>query len=161
MSDHDAELGAIEDAARALLPELSRRLRDLGLGEIEVRRGWLRLKVTARRDRANRVTAAAPAAATAEPGTPGGDAATASDATPARDAIVSPAVGIFVYADGLGPGIDVAGGQAVGHVDMLGVPHDVRAPHAGRVVSLVAESGEPVEYGQLLVEVEPSEVGRR
>ena len=40
---------------------------------------------------------------------------------------------------------------------MLGVRHDVRAPRSGTVSHLVAESGEPVEYGQVLVELEPGE----
>jgi biotin carboxyl carrier protein len=71
--------------------------------------------------------------------------------------VVSPAVGFFVYADGLGPGLDVTKGDAVGHVEMLGVKHDVRAPRAGTVRHLVAESGEAVEYGQTVVEIEPAE----
>ena len=71
--------------------------------------------------------------------------------------VTSPAVGFFAYADGLGPGLAVDKGDALGHVEMLGVRHDVRAPRSGSVRHLVTEAGEPVEYGQLLIELEPVE----
>ena len=58
---------------------------------------------------------------------------------------------------GLGPGLPVDKGDALGHVEMLGVRHDVRAPRSGTVRNLVTEAGEPVEYGQLLIELEPAE----
>ena len=69
---------------------------------------------------------------------------------------VMPTGGFFVYADGLGPGLAVTKGDAIGHVEMLGVRHDVRAPRGGTVRHLVAESGEAVEYGQVVVEIEPA-----
>ena len=72
-------------------------------------------------------------------------------------AVTSPAVGFFAYSDGLGPGLPVQKGDALGWVEMLGVRHDVRAPRGGTVRNLVSESGEPVEYGQLLIELEPAE----
>ena len=74
--------------------------------------------------------------------------------------VASPAVGFFVYADGLGPGLEVAKGDELGHVEMLGVRHDVRAPRGGTVRHLVAESGEAVEYGQVVLELEAAEAGR-
>ncbi len=70
------------------------------------------------------------------------------------DPITSPAVGHFMYADGLGPGLAVSAGMEIGFVEMLGIRHEVRAPGDGVVRHLVAESGEPVEYGQLLVEID-------
>ena len=68
--------------------------------------------------------------------------------------MASPAVGFFVYAEGLGPGQEVQKGDPLGWVEMLGVRHDVRAPRAATVRGLPAESGEAVEYGQPLVELE-------
>ena len=73
---------------------------------------------------------------------------------PRRHPVPSPAVGFFVYADGLGPGQEVNKGDPLGWVEMLGVRHDVRAPRGGTVRGLPAESGEAVEYGQPLVEME-------
>lgn len=155
MSDHD-DLAAIERAARDLVPQLTQRLAEQGLGEIEVRHDDVRVRVAA-------APASAPpspmaAAATSAPGAGGsqpvGPGAPAPASGPRRHPVGAPAVGHFVYADGLGPGQEVAKGDALGWVEMLGVRHDVRAPRSGTVRGLPAESGEAVEYGQPLVEIE-------
>lgn len=147
------DLDEITSAAERLVPELAERLRRHGLGEIEVRHGDLRLRVAGSPDR----TPAAPDAAAPSPEA-AEQAATPAPAdvapTAAQIEVASPAVGFFVYADALGPGLEVAKGDAIGHVEMLGVRHDVRAPRGGVVRSLVAESGEAVEYGQVVVELE-------
>jgi acetyl-CoA carboxylase biotin carboxyl carrier protein len=161
VTEYDADLDAIEEAARSLVPELSRRVNELGLGELEVRRGSMRLKVGARQGGARTVDAALPTANASGTAADSARPAAGEDDGPSTEPVVSPAVGIFVYADGLGRGTDVTPGQTVGHVDMLGVRHDVRAQRAGRVASLVSESGEPVEYGQLLLEIEADEVARK
>ena len=155
MTDNEATLDAIARAASELVPELSERLRRYGLGEIEIASGDLRLRVSA--------TAPGPTAPSA--GAPGAQVDAAAQLPAATDGsapapaqtavgVTSPAVGFFVYADGLGPGLEVRKGDALGHVEMLGVRHDVRAPRAGTVAHLVAETGEAVEYGQLVVELE-------
>ena len=152
MTDTDHALDAITRAADTLVPELRERLTRHGLGEIEVRHGDLRLRVAGTPDPAAPIPAAgAPTAAGAPPAMP---------AAPAALGVTSPAVGFFVYADGLGPGQAVAKGDALGHVEMLGVRHDVRAPRSGTVRNLVAETGEAVEYGQVVVELEPAEAAR-
>ncbi len=83
-----------------------------------------------------------------------GTDATAAPTAPPSVGVASPAVGFFVYADGLGPGLAVEKGDALGQVEMLGIRHDVRAPRRGTVRHLVAESGEAVEYGQVVLELE-------
>jgi acetyl-CoA carboxylase biotin carboxyl carrier protein len=88
------------------------------------------------------------------------DAAGRPEAAAQSVAVPSPAVGFFVYAEALGPGQAVEKGEALGHVEMLGVRHDVRAPRAGTVRNLVAETGEAVEYGQVVVELEPAASAR-
>lgn len=157
MSDHD-DLARIEQAARELIPALTERLTAHGLGELEVRHGELRVRVAA-----TGATAAAPARSPAvsasaspvsQPLGPGTLAAASASSNSRRHPVASPAVGFFVYADGLGPGLDVEKGDALGWVEMLGVRHDVRAPRSGTVRGLPAESGEAVEYGQPLVEME-------
>ena len=146
-AEHPAE--AISAVADELVPQLAERLRRHGLGEIEVRRGDLRLRISA-------APGAPVSHASASQQTSGAPRAPASAAAPepAPVGIASPAVGFFVYADGLGPGLALAKGDSVGHVEMLGVRHDVRAPRGGMVRNLVAESGEAVEYGQVVVELE-------
>jgi acetyl-CoA carboxylase biotin carboxyl carrier protein len=150
----DDALRAIERAAADLVPQLSERLRRHGLGEIEIRQGALRLRVAAPH---GTVEHEAPARADVAPGAP---VAPSSATTSDVDGIRAPAVGFFVYADGLGPGLAVEKGDAVGWVEMLGVRHDVRAPRRGTVRNLVAESGEPVEYGQVVVELGTAEASR-
>jgi acetyl-CoA carboxylase biotin carboxyl carrier protein len=158
MTDTDRALDAVARAASDLLPELTERLARHGLGEIEVADGELRLRVAASRigpSPAATPDGAEPAAlAAAQP--PAQQAA----ADPVTLAVTSPAVGFFIYADGLGPGLAVHKGDQVGHVEMLGVRHDVRVPRGGTVRNLVAESGEAVEYGQVVVELEPAEASR-
>lgn len=160
MTDHDEELAQIARAANELVPELTERLRTSGLGELEVRYGSLRVRVAAAPDPSRpapggpRVVAsgAAQAAPSSEP--TAGPAAAGARTT---HGVTSPAVGFFAYADGLGPGLGVDKGDALGHVEMLGVRHDVRAPRSGTVRNLVTEAGDPVEYGQVLIELEPVE----
>lgn len=160
MTDTDHALDAIAHAADELLPQLTERLARHGLGELEVTDGDLRLRVRGGSGVPQPLPAADPPASgpmALEPPSAGRDSAPSE---PASVPVASPAVGFFVYAEGLGPGLDVASGDALGHVEMLGVRHDVRAPRAGTVRSLVAESGEAVEYGQVVVELEPVGEGR-
>lgn len=159
MSDPADELAGIEAAIRDLIPELSERLTRHALGEIEVRRGELRVRVVA-----------PPQAGQTEPAAPAPEEVTVVAAgSPAltqpaplsqgegREAVSSPAVGYFVFGDGLGPGLEVQTGDPLGYVEVLGVRHDVRAPRAGVVRNLVTETGEAVEYGQLLIELEAAD----
>ena len=156
MSDSRDELQAIEIVATGLIQALSERLERHGLGEIEVRRGDLRVRVAApagapaSQPVSGHATQAGPPGSTAHHA-PGG----VSHAAPSPPhGVTSPAVGYFAYIDGLGPGLSVEKGDPLGYVDVLGVRHDVRAPRSGIVRGLVTEAGEAVEYGQLLIELE-------
>ena len=163
MSDHDAELEQISRAANEIVPELTERLKRQGLGELEVRLGTLRVRVAGAPDPTRpvpggpRIVASSIAHASSARAAGGEPSAAPAVATSTTHGVTSPAVGFFAYADGLGPGLSVDKGDALGHVEMLGVRHDVRAPRSGTVRNLVTEAGEPVEYGQLLIELEPAE----
>ncbi len=158
MTDSDHALDAISAAAAELLPQLAERLHRHGLAEIEVARGDLRLRVSAATPSGGTSPAGAVASAAASATRPAPAEATSQrgDSSPGVG-VASPAVGFFVYASGLGPGLEVAKGDPLGHVEMLGVRHDVRAPRGGTVRHLVAESGEAVEYGQVVLELEAVE----
>jgi biotin carboxyl carrier protein len=158
MTDSEAPLDQVERAASEIIPSLTERLNRYGLGELEIREGSLRVRVA--KARAPEVTAAGRPVAQTSVGivpTQSGPATAISPTAPTHQGISSPAVGFFVYADGLGPGLSVDKGDELGHVEMLGVRHDVRAPRRGTVRNLVTEAGEAVEYGQLLIELEPGE----
>jgi biotin carboxyl carrier protein len=160
MSDPDDELRSVEEAVAELIPALTERLLEHSLGEIEVRRGALRVRVaaagtpgaTADARRTVPAVAEPEAAQAAEPAHVGG--VHQAHQRPDPHGVTSPAVGYFAYIDGLGPGLEVQKGDPLGYVDVLGVRHDVRAPRSGVVRSLVTEGGEAVEYGQLLMELE-------
>ncbi len=153
-------LEAIRRAASTLLPELTRRLTEHRLGELEVQHGDVRIRVRASASSGSAQRSHAAGAGDAVPtGQPGIGATAGADGEtpptqPASASVVSPAVGIFIYGQGLGPGLDVSAGDQLGHVEMLGVQYEVRAPESGRVTHLVAETGEAVEYGQVLIELQ-------
>ncbi|MEP6807542.1 MAG: biotin/lipoyl-containing protein [Chloroflexota bacterium] len=153
MTDERDPLEQIERAAAELIPQLTERLAQHGLGEIEVRHGDLRVRVA----RAIEQPAAAPGRAVPAQHAVPTDRVGVVPSGPSAQGVTSPAVGFFVYADGLGPGLPVDKGDELGHVEMLGVRHDVRAPRGGTVRNLVTETGEAVEYGQLLIEMEAAE----
>jgi len=158
MTDAEDQVAAIARAANDLVPQLTDRLVRLGLGEIEVSSGDLRLRVA-------RATGVSGVSANVEQGgQPVSVVAPAVSPALAGGSpsigVASPAVGFFVYADGLGPGLAVDKGDALGQVEMLGIRHDVRAPRRGTIRHLVAESGEAVEYGQVVVELEAQEMIR-
>lgn len=152
-----SEADPLEQVARAaseLVPQLAERLAQLGLGEIEVRQGDLRVRAKKALDG---VPAPAAAKASAVHHAPASDRVAVMAAGPSAHGVTSPAVGFFVHAEGLEPGRPVDKGDELGHVEMLGVRHDVRAPRRGTVRSLVTEAGQAVEYGQLLIELEAAE----
>lgn len=72
-----------------------------------------------------------------------------------RPFAVSPAVGYYVPKDGLMVGHPVRAGDLLGHVDVLGVRHDLVSPIDGVVARVLAEPGQAVEYGQELVRLDP------
>ena len=161
MTDTDPTFASISRAADDLVPALSERLARHGLAEIEVTLGDLRLRVVRSGPPAGSGGTAAQAAAAAGSSPSAPPISVSSAPSPSTVGVTSPAVGFFVYAEGLGPGQEVAKGDALGHVEMLGVRHDVRAPRGGTVRHLVAETGEAVEYGQVVVELEGAEAALR
>jgi acetyl-CoA carboxylase biotin carboxyl carrier protein len=156
MSDVAEQAQDVAREAAALVPGLTERLNRHGLGEIEVRRGDLRIRVVADGAAGSGSATAGVDVTVSRDGVGVSDAQLASAPL---DPITSPAVGYFLYADGLGPGLPVTAGTEIGFVEMLGIRHEVRATADGVVRHLVAESGEPVEYGQLLVELDRAEGG--
>ena len=155
MTDPREALDAIARAANDLVPQLTERLVRHGLGEIEVSSGDLRLRVARAAAPVRGVEQTARSGAATTPAPP-----PAASLLAASVGVASPAVGFFVYAEGLGPGLAVEKGDPLGQVEMLGIRHDVRAPRRGTVRHLVAESGEAVEYGQVVLELEAPEMTR-
>jgi acetyl-CoA carboxylase biotin carboxyl carrier protein len=79
-----------------------------------------------------------------------------------RHVVVTAAlVGIFhTWSKPKGPAAILVGdrvlpGQTIASIETLGLLNEVEAPCAGTIVSIEAQDGQPVEYGQPLIVIEP------
>ena len=99
---------------------------------------------------------APPGAASPVPGPTTGPAESRrrDDADLHRIVATSPAVGIFRPRTQAGSGAKVRSGDAIGVVDVLGIPQEIVAPTDGVVGETLVEAGEAVEYGQELIVIE-------
>ena len=86
------------------------------------------------------------------------------DAAPeGRQSITAPLVGTFYRAasPGAEPFVEVGdiidAGQVVGIVEAMKLMNEVQATSGGKVVRIVAENGQPVEYEQELMQIEPAD----
>jgi acetyl-CoA carboxylase biotin carboxyl carrier protein len=74
-----------------------------------------------------------------------------------RTEVVAPCVGVFRSPKKpLSLGDQVKARQLVGSVESLRVPNEVYAPFDGRVVEMPVVEGQGVEWGQVLLVLEPS-----
>jgi biotin carboxyl carrier protein len=78
----------------------------------------------------------------------------ATATAPKRAVATSPAVGFFRPRTDLAVGARLRAGDLLGTVDVLGVPHELVAPRGGVLGASLVASGEPVEYGQPVIEIE-------
>jgi|SRR5690625_1198729 len=136
------------------LRRLASILEDTGLTEIEVEAGDHRIRVAkaAGAAQAMSLPVAAPAGAPT--------AATAAGLAEHEFAVTSPMVGTAYRAPEPGakpfvqPGDSVAEGQTLMIIEAMKVMNALPAPRAGRVVRLLVEDGEPVEFGEPLLILE-------
>jgi acetyl-CoA carboxylase biotin carboxyl carrier protein len=91
------------------------------------------------------------------------DPVVAPPPAPAGHPMTAPLVGTFYHAPEPGAppfvavGDIVQAGQQIGIVEAMKLMNPIEANRAGRVVEVLAGDGEPVEYGQPLVLLEPAE----
>lgn len=154
MAHESRDRATIARLAEEVLPTLIERLTRSDLGELEVREdGW---RVRLRRPLENGTAAVQPARAT--PAAHGAALAHAPSLGAPREAgrgmVSSPAVGYFTPRAGLEAGSAVRSGDVVGHVDVLGVRHEVAAEAGGTLRGFEVEAGQAVEYGQAIARVE-------
>ena len=139
--------------------KLAELLNETGLGEIEVERGDLRVRVARGGGYEPYPMLHAPAPATAAPA-PAPVSTAPAPAEPRGDAVKSPMVGtVYLQASpGSEPfvraGSQVAAGQTVLIIEAMKTMNPVPAPKAGRIVEILVEDGQPVEYGQPLIVIE-------
>jgi acetyl-CoA carboxylase biotin carboxyl carrier protein len=158
--------GRIGGRRPALAPDaeviraLAGLLSETGLTEIEYAIGDHRIRVArvvggGPEPIANGHAAAPPVA---EPGAPAEGPAINGAAHPGT--VTSPIVGIAYLAPEPGAppfvriGDNVSEGQTLLIIEAMKVMNQIRAPRAGRVIRILAEDGEPVEYGAALMLIE-------
>jgi acetyl-CoA carboxylase biotin carboxyl carrier protein len=130
------------------LPELLEVLLDSDVRELDVQEGELRVRVRRRPVRA--ADAEASVQFRKEE---------LVRSVPSTFEVVSPIVGTFYRAAKAGDlplvteGSRVTEDSIVGIVEALQMPTEVEAGVAGSVISILAADGQPVEFGQALVEV--------
>ncbi len=151
-----AAKGKDDPADLEMVRKLADLLNETGLGEIEIERGELRVRVARGGSYepypmiggAAPVQQAAPAPATPAPAQSRGDA------------VKSPMVGTAYLQPNpdaeafIRPGAQVAAGQTLLIIEAMKTMNPVPAPKAGRVVEILVEDGQPVEFGQPLVVIE-------
>ncbi|MGV2065063.1 acetyl-CoA carboxylase biotin carboxyl carrier protein [Agrobacterium sp. 22-226-1] len=154
---------------KELIRELANILNDTDLSEIEVEQEDLRIRVSRAAPAPATVYAAAPAAYAPAPAAPAAaptiaaPAAPAAAAAPARNpanTVSSPMVGTVYLspAPGARPFIEVGAtvkeGQTILIVEAMKTMNQIPAPKSGKVVEIVVNDAQPVEYGEALVVIE-------
>ncbi len=141
--------------------ELARLLEETGLAEIEVENAGRRLRVV----RGHGATFPLPQAAVHPPetATVPHPPDTAAD-TVGEGAVRSPMVGTAYLAAEPGAASFVAVGDRIEEgetlliVEAMKVMNPIRAPHGGIVTQILVSDGRPVEYGQVLMVIDPAHV---
>ena len=158
--------GAVLGAARlAEIRQLIRLVQRTGIGELEVSSGDRTVRIAAQsRLPANVSFAPAAVAAPAEKprAAAEGAASAAGSGTETLAAIVSPMVGTFYRAPApdADPYVEVGDlvevGQTVCIVEAMKLMNEIESEFRGRVVKILVENAQPVEFGQKLFLIEPA-----
>ena len=151
---------------KELIRELANILNDTDLSEIEVEQEDLRIRVSRAAPVPATVYAAAPAAYAPAAAAPAAGPAVAAPAAPAATArnpantVSSPMVGTVYLspAPGARPFIEVGAtvkeGQTILIVEAMKTMNQIPAPKSGKVVEIIVNDSQPVEYGEALVVIE-------
>jgi acetyl-CoA carboxylase biotin carboxyl carrier protein len=139
--------------------ELIKTLDGSTVGELELREAGTEIII---RRRPDMMLVAAPtqAVSAAQPLVLGGTKPTAVSEDRSQ-AVVAPLTGVYYSAPSpstppfVNPGDTVHVGQVVALVEAMKVFNEVQSEIAGRVVALVAQSGEVVQKGDTLIKIEP------
>jgi oxaloacetate decarboxylase (Na+ extruding) subunit alpha len=150
--------GGVDQARAERIRELVRIVQETGIGEVSIEESGLRVSVRRSDDRAP--VHAAPEEAPLGPP----DETETPLALPSSNGLIrveAPMVGTFYRAPQPGAPPFVEEGQAVGAgqtlciLEAMKLMNEVKADVDGIVRSILVENAEPVEFGQLLFELEP------
>jgi acetyl-CoA carboxylase biotin carboxyl carrier protein len=159
----DAFLGAV---GLAELKRLIRLVQATGIGELEIQSGTRTVRISAQGRSMELVPAAGYRPGPIAPGPPASPAGAMAAAPSASQdektvAITSPMVGTFYRAPApdadpyVETGDRVEVGQTVCIVEAMKLMNEIEADVKGRVVQVLVENAQPVEFGQKLFLVQP------
>jgi oxaloacetate decarboxylase alpha subunit len=149
--------GGVDQTRAERIRELVRIVQESGVGELSIEEAGMRVSVRRTEDRVPDAVTETPALAA-----PGEDEP--PPVSPPADGVVrieAPMVGTFYRAPqpGAPPFVSegelVAQGQTLCILEAMKLMNEVKADMEATVRSINVENGEPVEYGQLLFELEP------
>ena len=133
-------------------------LEESDVTEIEIHEGEESVRISRH---TQQVVAAAPVAAAAPaPAAPAAAAEPAAPATPSGHEVTSPMVGTFYRAPSPGAKVFAEVGQQVSEGDTLCIIeamkmlNQIESDKSGKVVAVLVENGQPIEYGQPLFVIE-------
>lgn len=144
----------------SLIETLALLLQRTGLTEIEISEGDARIRVAREPDNVVAQVPAAPRPAAAAAPPPDAAPAPAAAKETHPGAIHAPMVGTVYLTPEPGAtpfvsvGDEVHEGQTLLIIEAMKVMNPIRAPRSGRLLQLAVGSGDPVEYGELLMIIE-------
>jgi acetyl-CoA carboxylase biotin carboxyl carrier protein len=171
---------AADDFGLEAVRELLRMISDTDITEIQIERGDARLVVKRGSHAPPHIAvgpqhsaahhnpslhAPVPALPTAAaPAVPGGPPAAHSDhePLPPGNVIAAPMVGTFYSASSpkdapfVSEGDTIHAGEKVGIIEAMKMMNEIESEFTGRVVRILVKNGQPVEFGQPLMVVEPA-----
>ena len=145
----------LEESREQRIREIVRIVQESGVGEVEIEDEGMRVSVR-RADERPALQVAAPLAED-EPG----ELPVVPAAANGSIRVESPMVGVFYRQSepGTPPFVEVGdvvtSGQTLCLLEAMKLFNELKADTAGRVTAIHAENGKPVEFGQLLFELEP------
>jgi len=140
----------------ALVRQLGLLLGELGLSEVEVSSGDLRVRVQ------RQLPAATTSPAVGVPAPPAASAAGAPVAGPSVVTIEAPMVGTFYRASSptaapyVQEGDVVKEGQTLAIIEAMKLMNEIEATVRGRIVRILVDNGQGVEFGQPLFLIDPA-----
>jgi len=146
----------LDETREQRIRELVRIVQESGVAEVEIEDEGMRVSVRRTEERPELEIAAAPLAEDEPADLPVLPAAAAGAIR-----VESPMVGVFYRAPELGTpsfvelGDVVVPGQTLCLLEAMKLFNELKADAGGRVTAIYAENGKPVEFGQLLFELEP------
>jgi oxaloacetate decarboxylase alpha subunit len=155
--DESLSAGGVDQARAERIREIVRIVQESGVGEVTIEEAGMRVSVRRTSEQLDPTLSAVAASA-------GGDEPPSEASTPQADGFVrveAPMVGVFYRAPQPGAppfvqeGDTVASGQTLCILEAMKLMNEIKAEAAGIVRTIHVGNAEPVEFGQLLFELEP------